>query len=115
MPRHIRMVEGIYGMYEDFAFAIGDAEDFVERERIRIRELMDYIADGSTSTAAAKREVNHIFANASKQIREARELAAGNAMRAGFPHLHAALIREDTPTALPLAFRVVVPIPEGAA
>ena len=114
MPRNVRIVEGVYGAFEDILYAISDAEDFVERERIRIRELMDDIADGSTSTAAAKREVDQIFANASRQIKEARELAAGNAMRAGFPHLHQALIREDI-APLPLTFRVVAQLPGDVA
>jgi hypothetical protein len=114
--RHVRVIEGINEVIESFGYAVGDAEDFIDRERMHMHDLIDGVADGKLSAIGAKREVDLAFSNAAKQIEEARLLLANGARRAGFTHLHPSLVElvtEQYPTA-----RLVVPLranlPEGA-
>lgn len=113
MPRHIRVLDGAYGMVEDMLYSIGDAEDFVNREQPNFCEYVDRVAMGEMSASEAKRRINDAFANAMRQVREARELVAANGRRMGFSHLYESPHEEPIP--LPMGYRVVAELPQEPA
>lgn len=102
-------------MIEDFGYALGDAEDFIDRERMHMLELVEDVLIGTKSAAGAKREINEVFSNAAKQIAEARALMDANGRRMGFSHLYASRHEEPVPASLPLGFRVVAELPGETA
>ena len=112
--RHVRIVEGAYGMLEDFAYSLGDAEDWLRRNQADFSDWADAVAFDGMSAQEMKRRMNEEFANAFKQIAEARALVSSNGQRIGFSHLHESLLPEQV--VVPMV-RIVKPLPtleEGA-
>ena len=103
--RHVRILEGLTGLAENALFAVGDCQDFIDRECPTFCDLIDAVADGRTSATSAKLAVRMAFSNATRELEQYRKLFAGDAERAGMPYLHPSL----------LSFRVVKPIPEKIA
>jgi hypothetical protein len=112
--RHPVVIEGAYAMLEDFAYSLGDAEDWLRRNQADFSDWADAVAFDGLSAQEMKRRMNEQFAHAFKQIAEARQLVSSNGQRIGFSHLHESLLPEQP--VIPL-MRIVKPLPtpeEGA-
>jgi hypothetical protein len=114
MPRHVVVLEGAYGMIQDFGYSVGDAEDWVTRNQADFSDWADNVAMGLMSVQEMKRRMNEQFANASKQIGEARALMSANGRRMGFSHLHESLRDLDAPKAAGIRLALPYQQQEGA-
>ena len=105
--RHPRVLSGLNAAIEDFGFALGEAQDFIEREELNFCDLVDDVAFGKLSSREAKQRIHLAFDQARRDVGQWRRLRADAAEEGGFPYLHESL----------RVGRVVVdlPIPEGAA
>ena len=116
MPRHIRVLDGAYGMIEDALYAAGDAEDWVHRNQADFCDWADEVALGRMSAQEMKRRMNEQFANGVKQLAELRDLMSANGRRMGFSHLHESLLEKPAPPIpLPLGYRIVAELPQEPA
>ncbi len=103
--RHIKVLSGLNQAIEDWGYALGEAQDFIEREEPHFCDLIDDVALGKLSSREARAIVHDLFAKARMDVGEWKGLRAVAATDGGFPYLHDSL----------KVGRVVALLPEGAA
>jgi hypothetical protein len=103
--RHIKVLSGLNQAIEDFGYAFGEAQDFIDREDPHLCDLIDDVAFGRLSSNEAKRVVHEVFAKARRDVGEWSTLRADVATDGGFPYLHPSL----------KVGRVIAMLPDGVA
>jgi hypothetical protein len=81
-------VEASNGVVETMLYAVGDAQDFISRERLHVYALIEQVDSGQLSACAAKLAMRDVFDAAEKDLGEWRGMIAADAKRVGFPYLH---------------------------
>jgi len=105
MARHLKVIEEINSVVENFGYAIGEAEDFIKREEDHLCDLIEKVAFGDLSSSEAKREVHLVFSAARRDVGEWKKLRATKAVEVEYPYLHPSL----------KIARVLTLLPEGVA
>lgn len=100
-----QIVERVNSIVEDFGYAIGEAEDFINREEPHVCDLIDAVAFGKMSSREAKYEWRMVCTKARRDIGEWRGIRVADATQVGFPYL---------PEPRRIA-TIVALVPEGAA
>jgi hypothetical protein len=98
---------------ENFGYALGDAEDFIDRNEADFCDLIDKVAFGRLSSSEAKRVVREAFMGARRDLNQWKTMRATAARKYGYSHLHESLAFMET---VPVG-RVVIrlPIPDEVA
>lgn len=104
--RNIKILEGFNSMTEAFGFALGEVEDWIDRNEPLIPDLIDKVAAGRISPQDAKRLWRNEILNARTQLEGWRKERAMDAFEYKYKHLNQEL--------LPF-MRIVKPIPRETA
>ena len=103
--RHIKVLSGLNQAIEDFGFALGEAQDFIDREEPNFCDLIDDVAFGKLSSSEAKARIHLAFDQARRDVGQWTRLRADAAEEGGFPYLHESL----------RVGRIVAVLPDGVA
>lgn len=86
--RNIKILEGFNEMTEAFGFALGEVEDWIERNETLVTDLIDKVAAGRISPQDAKRLWRAEITNARNQLEGWRKERAMDAFEYKYKHLN---------------------------
>lgn len=87
MAREIKILEGFNEMTEEWGFALGEAEDFIDRVEPQMCDLIHAVAAGQVSPTAAWLAVRAEFQNARRELERWRSVRAAAAWEYKYRHL----------------------------
>ena len=89
--RPIKILEGFNEMTEQFGFALGEVDDWLDRNEPLVPDLIDKVAAGKISPADAKRLWRAEITNARQQMEAWRTERAMDAFEYKYKHLNQTL------------------------
>ena len=88
MGREIKILEGFNESVEEFGFALGEAEDFLDRVEPMVYDLITNLVSGRIQPADARRKVWQEFTNARADLMRWRNQRGVMAFEYKYKHLN---------------------------